>query len=107
MKNFTSQRYKSLIQIRPKWRLLLTGTPIQNNLQELVSLLNFIKEDVFMDAEDQLRQIFKVHAKGVVNLLSQQRVSRARTMMTPFVLRRKKAQVSDTAFKSLGGRGSR
>lgn len=36
LKNFLSQRYKSLIQIRPKWRLLLTGTPIQNNLQELV-----------------------------------------------------------------------
>lgn len=55
--------------------------------------MNFIKEDVFEDAEEQLRQIFKVHSKGVANLLSQQRVSRARTMMTPFVLRRRKAQV--------------
>lgn len=34
-----------------------------------------------------------MHSKGVANLLSQQRVSRARTMMTPFVLRRRKAQV--------------
>ncbi len=49
---------------------------------------------IFESAEEELRQIFKVHAKGTVNLLSQQRVSRARIMMTPFVLRRKKAQAS-------------
>jgi SWI/SNF-related matrix-associated actin-dependent regulator 1 of chromatin subfamily A len=92
-----------LIEIQPQWRLLLTGTPLQNNLQELVvssrsfavaqSLLKFIHEDIFEDAEASLRQIFKVHAKGATNLLSAQRVSRARTMMTPFVLRRRKAQV--------------
>ncbi|KAJ9106715.1 hypothetical protein QFC19_003027 [Naganishia cerealis] len=93
LKNFESQRYKSLIQIRSKWRLLLTGTPLQNNLQELVSLLNFIHEDIFTEAEEHLRQIFKVHIKGSANMLSQQRVSRARAMMTPFVLRRRKAQV--------------
>lgn len=57
------------------------------------SLLKFIHEDIFEDAEASLRQIFKVHAKGASNLLSAQRVSRARTMMTPFVLRRRKAQV--------------
>ena len=33
-------------------RLLLTGTPLQNNLQELWSLLNFILPDVFKNAED-------------------------------------------------------
>ncbi|GHJ86885.1 hypothetical protein NliqN6_3287 [Naganishia liquefaciens] len=93
LKNFESQRYKSLIQIRSNWRVLLTGTPLQNNLQELVSLLNFIHEDIFEEAEEHLRQIFKVHNKGSANMLSQQRVSRARAMMTPFVLRRRKVQV--------------
>ena len=58
------------------------------------SLLNFIHEDIFEEAEEHLRQIFKVHNKGSANMLSQQRVSRARAMMTPFVLRRRKAQVS-------------
>ncbi len=85
----------------------MTGTPLQNNLQELVvsvrikveyaladinqSLLMFIRKDVFTDAEPYLRAIFK--SQGHANLLSQQRVSRARTMLTPFVLRRRKAQV--------------
>ena len=51
----------------------------------------FIHKDVFTDAEPYLRAIFK--SQGHASLLSQQRVSRARTMLTPFVLRRRKAHV--------------
>ena len=36
LKNFQSQRYQSLIKVGARWRLLLTGTPLQNNLQELM-----------------------------------------------------------------------
>lgn len=36
LKNFQSQRYQSLLRFGSNWRLLLTGTPLQNNLQELV-----------------------------------------------------------------------
>lgn len=36
LKNFQSQRYQALLKYEAKWRLLLTGTPLQNNLQELV-----------------------------------------------------------------------
>lgn len=36
LKNFQSQRYKALMHIDSGWKLLLTGTPLQNNLQELV-----------------------------------------------------------------------
>ena len=58
----------------------------------------FIHKDVFTDAEPYLRAIFK--SQGHVNLLSQQRVSRARTMLTPFVLRRRKAQVLELPPKT-------
>lgn len=94
LKNFDTKRYKDLLSIVPKWRLLLTGTPVQNNLQELVSLLMFIHTDMFADAEPFLRQIFKVQSASAANLLSQNRTSRARTMLAPFVLRRRKANVS-------------
>jgi SWI/SNF-related matrix-associated actin-dependent regulator 1 of chromatin subfamily A len=53
----------------------------------------FIHKDTFTDAEPYLRAIFK--SQGHASLLSQQRVSRARTMLTPFVLRRRKAHVLD------------
>ncbi|EJT46430.1 chromosome organization and biogenesis -related protein [Trichosporon asahii var. asahii CBS 2479] len=99
LKNFVSKRYTDLLSIKPQWRLLLTGTPVQNNLQELVSLLMFIHRSVFAEAEPHLRAIFKVQSGGggaagaKASMLSQNRVSRARTMLTPFVLRRRKAHV--------------
>lgn len=72
---------------------------MQNNLQELASLLAFILPSVFEEKKEELQSIFKYKAKTTDDeesnsaLLSQQRISRARAMMTPFVLRRKKIQV--------------
>lgn len=93
LKNSASKKHKDLMVIPVKWRLLLTGTPLQNNLQELVSLLSFILPEQFRDAGDAMRAIFKVAPGASGNLLSRERTSRAKKMMTPFVLRRKKAQV--------------
>ncbi|KAF9268952.1 hypothetical protein L218DRAFT_542031 [Marasmius fiardii PR-910] len=93
LKNFQSQRYRALLRVESKWRLLLTGTPLQNNLQELVSLMNFILPDHFAGTLENLRAIFKVKGDSKVSLLAQERVSRAKKMMTPFVLRRRKDQV--------------
>lgn len=36
LKNCMTKAYNDLLSIKPRWRLLLTGTPLQNNLQELV-----------------------------------------------------------------------
>lgn len=93
LKNRKSQKYAKLLRIPSRWRLLLTGTPLQNNLQELVSLLNFILPDYFTDAEEALAAIFKVKQGASTSQLSQQRVERAKRMMQPFVLRRRKDQV--------------
>ncbi|OSD06773.1 hypothetical protein PYCCODRAFT_1430963 [Trametes coccinea BRFM310] len=93
LKNFQSQRYQALLKYKSRWRLLLTGTPLQNNLQELVSLMNFILPDQFTDDLDSLRAVFKTKGDSKITLLAQQRVSRAKKMMTPFVLRRRKDQV--------------
>lgn len=99
LKNSTSQRYTQLMRISAQMRLLLTGTPLQNNLQELISLLAFIMPKLFREHADELENIFKHKAKvaevpgSQEALLSQQRILRARSMMAPFILRRKKAQV--------------
>ena len=98
LRNSNTQRYKSLMRIPARCRLLLTGTPLQNSLRELASILAFLMPDIFQEVEENLEIVFKHKAK--VNeseshdaLLSTQRIQRARSMMTPFVLRRKKAQV--------------
>lgn len=98
LKNSQSDRYNKLMRIKANFRLLLTGTPLQNNLRELVSLLAFIIPSLFDGCKDDLAQIFKHKAttndaSSHMPLLSEQRVARAKTMMTPFILRRKKEQV--------------
>ena len=42
LKNIESQRYKNLTKSSARWKLLLTGTPLQNNLQELVVRVFFV-----------------------------------------------------------------
>jgi SWI/SNF-related matrix-associated actin-dependent regulator 1 of chromatin subfamily A len=41
---------------------------------------------------ESLRAVFKAKGDSKVTLLAQERVSRAKKMMTPFVLRRRKDQ---------------
>jgi E1A-binding protein p400 len=52
IKNYESQRWRSLISLRTRRRLLLTGTPLQNNLMELWSLLHFLMPTVFASRDD-------------------------------------------------------
>ncbi|KAL4810181.1 SNF2 family N-terminal domain-containing protein [Aspergillus unguis] len=103
LKSSTSVLYEKLIRIRARFRLLLTGTPLQNNLQELASLLGFILPKVFQERKDDLQYIFSNKAKTVDDthsaLLSAQRIDRAKSMLKPFVLRRKKHQVIDLPAK--------
>ncbi|NXN93060.1 CHD1 protein, partial [Rhinopomastus cyanomelas] len=42
LKNDDSLLYKTLIDFKSNHRLLITGTPLQNSLKELWSLLHFI-----------------------------------------------------------------
>ncbi|KAG1122241.1 hypothetical protein G6F42_011665 [Rhizopus arrhizus] len=108
VKNCTSARYKSLMSIKTPFRLLLTGTPLQNNLQELVSLLTFIMPETFAQHQEDIRSIFKIRKsqkndddnkigtaadETSIQVLAKERISRAKKMMTPFVLRRKKENV--------------
>lgn len=49
IKNFRSARWKALLNFNTENRLLLTGTPLQNNLMELWSLLYFLMPSSKMD----------------------------------------------------------
>ncbi|OAL55795.1 hypothetical protein IQ07DRAFT_583235 [Pyrenochaeta sp. DS3sAY3a] len=105
LKNASTIRYKNLMRLNSaRCRILLTGTPLQNSLQELMSILGFLMPKVFYsgsedDPVQQMLQILFKHKAKVTEsdshstLLSAQRIERARTMLTPFILRRKKAQV--------------
>ena len=63
--------------------------------------MNFILPDQFAEDLESLRAVFKTKGDSKVTLLAQQRVSRAKKMMTPFVLRRRKDQVRPTLLRDI------
>ena len=52
IKNENALLSKNVRLFQSKFRLLVTGTPLQNNLHELWSLLNFLLPDIFSSSSD-------------------------------------------------------
>ena len=59
IKNENAQFSKTVRMLHSKERLLITGTPLQNNLHELWALLNFLLPDIFSDS-DQFDEWFNL-----------------------------------------------
>ncbi|KAK7933649.1 hypothetical protein WMY93_004545 [Mugilogobius chulae] len=93
LKNMNSLRYRHLMAINAKHRVLLTGTPVQNNLLELMSLLNFIMPSMFSDSTSQLSKMFSLKSSEGESKFEKQRISQAKRIMKPFILRRVKSEV--------------
>merc|ERR1712223_163842 len=75
-------------EIKTSNRLLLTGTPLQNNLHELWALLNFLLPEIFSSSED-FDEWFNTNSCLGDNTL----VSRLHAVLKPFLLRRLKSDV--------------
>ncbi|XP_022248336.1 SWI/SNF-related matrix-associated actin-dependent regulator of chromatin subfamily A containing DEAD/H box 1-like [Limulus polyphemus] len=95
LKNMRSQRYQHLMRVKAKRRLLLTGTPLQNNLIELMSLLIFVMPNMFDGKIDQVKQMFTAVCKSEENRgkFERERIDHAKRMLKPFLLRRLKSEV--------------
>uniref|UniRef100_A0A4W6BV06 DNA helicase n=1 Tax=Lates calcarifer TaxID=8187 RepID=A0A4W6BV06_LATCA len=93
LKNMNSLRYRHLMAINAEHRLLLTGTPLQNNLLELMSLLNFIMPSMFSSSTTQLSKMFSMKSHEEQSRFERDRISQAKLIMKPFILRRVKSEV--------------
>ncbi|XP_074130639.1 SWI/SNF-related matrix-associated actin-dependent regulator of chromatin subfamily A containing DEAD/H box 1 isoform X1 [Sminthopsis crassicaudata] len=95
LKNMGSVRYQHLMTINAKNRLLLTGTPVQNNLLELMSLLNFVMPHMFSSSTSEIRRMFSSKAKSAEeqSIYEKERIAHAKQIIKPFILRRVKEEV--------------
>ena len=95
IKNFKSQRWQSLLNFQSQRRLLLTGTPLQNNLMELWSLMHFLMPHVFA-SHREFQQWFSNPLKFMIEgnqEYNEQLVKRLHKVLRPFLLRRLKVDV--------------
>ncbi|GAB7357249.1 hypothetical protein MBLNU459_g8228t1 [Dothideomycetes sp. NU459] len=95
IKSSQSSRWKALLGFHCRNRLLLTGTPIQNNMQELWALLHFIMPSLF-DSHDEFSDWFskdiESHAQSNTKL-NEDQLKRLHMILKPFMLRRVKKHV--------------
>ncbi|CCD26704.1 uncharacterized protein NDAI_0I01350 [Naumovozyma dairenensis CBS 421] len=89
IKNEESLLSQVLREFTSRNRLLITGTPLQNNLHELWALLNFLLPDIFSDSQD-----FDDWFSSETSEEDQDKVvKQLHTVLQPFLLRRIKSDV--------------
>lgn len=95
IKNFKSQRWQSLLNFNSQRRLLLTGTPLQNSLMELWSLMHFLMPHVFQ-SHREFKEWFSNPLTGMIEGSQEYNeglVKRLHKVLRPFLLRRVKVDV--------------
>ncbi|XP_026569004.1 chromodomain-helicase-DNA-binding protein 1-like isoform X3 [Pseudonaja textilis] len=96
LKNQDSLLHKTLSEYSTDFRLLLTGTPIQNNLQELYSMLAFIEPVIF---PKQLADEFVCYYHKIEK--DTETVKELHSLLQPLLLRRVKGEVSEEIPKKV------
>ncbi|CAM8912260.1 unnamed protein product [Rhodiola kirilowii] len=100
LKNSKCKLLRELKYLPVENKLLLTGTPLQNNLSELWSLLNFILPDIF-SSHDEFESWFDLSGKCNNEAMREEMEENRRTqvvaklhaILRPFLLRRMKSDV--------------
>ncbi|MFT6336082.1 MAG: SNF2 family DNA or RNA helicase [Saprospiraceae bacterium] len=90
IKNPTSKRYKAMRLVKSDNKIVMTGTPIENQTFDLYAQFNFINPGFFGSANQ-----FKMHFAEPIDMYGNQAVSiELRKLVKPFLLRRTKEQVA-------------
>ncbi|KAK9670004.1 hypothetical protein RND81_13G169900 [Saponaria officinalis] len=100
LKNANCKLLKELKHLPIENKLLLTGTPLQNNLAELWSLLNFILPDIF-SSHEEFESWFDLSGRCANEAVREeteekrrlQVVAKLHAILRPFLLRRMKSDV--------------
>ena len=102
IKNVDSLLSQIVRAFSSRGRLLITGTPLQNNLKELFALLNFICPEIFSDFADLDSFLHKDEGGGAGNEdeANKKVVEALHKILRPFLLRRVKSDVEKSLLPS-------
>lgn len=89
IKNSDSLTFRSAIQLQSNYRLVLTGTPIENSLKDLWAQFRFLQPGLLGYETDFLKQFIHPIRQG--NVRAERRL---RQLIAPFILRRSKNEVA-------------
>ncbi len=95
IKNWQSLKWQTLLNFHSQHRVLLTGTPLQNSLMELWSLMHFLMPTIF-ESHDEFKEWFSNPMTGMVEGqegVDRRVIRRLHGILRPFILRRLKSQV--------------
>lgn len=90
IKNPSSLSYQSAKQLQTEHRIVLTGTPIENSLEDLWAQFNFINEGLL----GNFSAFKKDFIHKIIKEKSEEREATLRRMIAPFMLRRTKEEVT-------------
>ena len=101
IKNVDSILSQIVRSFMSRGRLLITGTPLQNNMKELFALLNFICPEIFSDYADLESFLHKDDAEAEGDEEKSKKVVEAlHKILRPFLLRRVKSDVEKNLLPS-------
>ncbi|MFN5416222.1 MAG: SNF2-related protein [Flavobacteriia bacterium] len=90
IKNPDSQRYKSVRLLQAKNRIVLTGTPIENNTFDLYAQMSFANPGLFIN-QNRFKEEFSTPIDKFKDI---KRAKELQQKINPFILRRTKKQVA-------------
>ena len=91
VKNPAAKRARAARELKARFRLVTTGTPIQNNLMDLYSLFGFVNPGM-LGSTEHYRRHFALPVERDGDAAAR---ARLRRLIAPFVLRRLKTEVLD------------
>ncbi|NMA43662.1 MAG: hypothetical protein GX946_09820 [Oligosphaeraceae bacterium] len=89
IKNYHAKRSQAAMNIRAQFRLVTTGTPVENNLNELWAVFRFINPGL-LGTRESFQRRFGIPIEREGNKEVMQRLT---SLIKPFLLRRRKDQV--------------
>ncbi len=92
MKNWATKTAHSIKRLLPRYRLVLTGTPFENRLDELASLMDWV-DDLALEPKWRLSPLHTFPAEDGKKGGGARHLDTLRARLAPWLLRRTKQQV--------------